>query len=199
MQRCGLCGDCCLYQTGINGLRCCVETVLPPSSFSNNRTNPNPNQPPHLYPHHHLRQVTTRMFDFTFRVPFQFRNPFTNNSNLDRTAPPRLHHPAFNTRPRPIPRPEMLSRVSEIDSQLSQKRRRGWQPADASGGVAQPQLSRSVSRGELERLGSSGCIGLADDDQGECAVLFLHQATSSMRNNSRRERPHVHTARLPAR
>ncbi|KAG8923425.1 hypothetical protein FRC01_012761 [Tulasnella sp. 417] len=105
------------------------------------------------------------MFDFTFRVPFQFRNPFNTSSNLDQAAPPRLSRPGLNTRPRPIPRPEMLSRVAEIDAPLSQKRRRGWQPTDSSGGVAEPQLSRNVSRGELERLGSSGCIGLADDDQ----------------------------------
>lgn len=177
------------------------ETVLPPSSFSNIEPTPTPTNLSTYTPHHlpnHLRQVTTRMFDFTFRVPFQFRNPFTNNSNLDRTAPPRLPHPAFNTRPRPIPRPEMLSRVAEIDSQPSQKRRRGWQPTDASGGVAQPQLSRSVSRGELERLGSSGCIGLADDDQGECAVLFLqpgdflHAELFSPRAASRAHREAAH-------
>jgi len=79
------------------------------------------------------------LFDFNFRVPLPFRNPFATDP-----SPPGI---IANSQSRP--RPINLSPNAIAHSPQSQKRRRGWQPVESPGPLSTFRTN-TLAQGSLD-------------------------------------------------
>ncbi len=132
------------------------------------------------------------LFDFTFRVPFGFRNPFSSEIQPDEP-------PSVSSRPRPILRAGIELREEPVHH--AHKRRRQWQPIETIS--AAPPLTSRLSTHSSVNVASQGSPGVTsgsgydNDEPGERTTKAHCVAAKSAGNDEHLSLPHPQKIRQP--